>query len=87
MRNAWSGSSAKPKPSANATRDIATPTQADVANEFFKLAERLKVEPEKGPTRPHKPHPPHPWHKSKPRDRERAAAELKKEAREGNRAA
>jgi len=68
-------------------RALELPTQADVADEFFKLAERLKVEPEKAPARPHKPHPPHPWRKSKPKDREKAAAELKKEAREGNRAA
>ncbi len=33
------------------------------------------------------PHPPHRWHKSKPEDRQKAAAELKKEARAGNRAA
>jgi len=63
------------------------PKQADVADEFFKLAERLKVEPDKSAGRPHKPHPPHPWHKSKPEDRRKAANELKKEAREGNRAA
>lgn len=66
---------------------LGLPTQADIADEFQALADRLKVEPQKGGTKPHKPHPPHPWHKSKPQDRKRAAAELKREARSGNRAA
>ena len=79
-------SQAAKKPNAD-LHALKLPTQADVADEFFKLAERLKVEPEKGPSHRHKPHPSHPWHKSKPKDREKAAAELKKEAREGNRAA
>ncbi len=57
------------------------------AGEFFQLAERLNVEPEKRPSRRHKPHPPHPWRESKPQDREKEAAELKTEARQGNRAA
>jgi hypothetical protein len=63
------------------------PTQADVADEFFQLAERLKVKPQRGSSHPHKPHPPHPWHKSKAEDRKKASAKLKKEARQGNRAA
>ena len=75
---------------ANTNTDLKAlklPAQPDIAGEFFALAERLHVEPEKGAERPHKPHPPHPWHKSKPKDREKAATELKKEARRGDAAA
>jgi hypothetical protein len=68
-------------------RALHLPTQGDFADEFFQLAERLNVEPQKGSSRPRKPHPPHPWHKSKPADRKKAATQLKKEARQGDRAA
>jgi hypothetical protein len=63
------------------------PTQADVADEFFALADRLGITPERQTRRHHKPHPPHPWHKSKPEEREKAKRALKKLAREGDRSA
>lgn len=68
-------------------RKLKLPTQAEVADEFAALVQRLGVEPRRPPSKRHKPHPPHPWHKSKPRDREHAKRELVAEARRGDRAA
>lgn len=66
-------------------RKLRLPTQRDVANDFFSLADQLGVRNERPARRQHRPHPPHPWHKSTPEDRAAAKRELKKQAREGNR--
>jgi hypothetical protein len=63
------------------------PIQADVKDEFFGLADRLGIGPGRQARRTHKPHPPHPWHKSKPEEREKAARELTRQARKGDKAA
>lgn len=65
-------------------KSLGLPIQADVAGEFFALADRLGVTAEREQRRPHRPHPPHPWHKKKPEDREKAKRELKRQAREGD---
>lgn len=63
------------------------PTQPQIADRFFDLADRLGVKAEQKTRRHHKPHPPHPWHKSKPESRKKARRVLKKEAEKGNRRA
>lgn len=80
--------SSQPAKKTNADlKKLGLPTQPDVADEFFALADRLGVEAERGERAGHEPHPPHPWHKSKPEDREAARRELTRRAREGDRAA
>jgi len=66
---------------------LGLPTQREVADDFFALADRLGVRAERGPRAPHAPHPPHPWHKKKPEAREAARRELTRQARRGDRRA
>jgi len=65
-------------------KHLRLPRQADVADEFYELADRLGVEPERPKRAKHRPHPPHPWHKKDPADAERAERQLIRMARRGD---
>lgn len=62
---------------------LGLPTQPDIADTVFELADKLGVRPARIIGKSHKAHPPHPWHKSKPKARKKAARALKKQAAEG----
>ncbi len=68
-------------------KKLGLPTQKDVAEEFFRLADRLGITSDKRERRHHKPHPPHPWHKSKPEEKRKAWRELKQQACKGDKSA
>ena len=65
-------------------KKLGLPRQADVADEFFDLADQMHVEPERPLRAKHKPHPPHPWHKKDPAAADRAERELIRMARQGD---
>jgi hypothetical protein len=65
-------------------RKLNLPVQADVADEFLSLADRLGVRAERRAQRTHQPHP---WHKSKPQAKKSAKRALTKQARKGDKAA
>lgn len=80
--------SSQPAKQTNADlRRLGLPTQRDVSDEFFELADALGVRAERGERRAHHPHPPHPWHKSSPEKRREAKEELVARARHGDEAA
>lgn len=59
-------------------RELKLPALPDVRDEFLKLADRVGETPERKERR---------HHRKKPEDKEKAWRELKKQAREGNKAA